>query len=261
MNKVKRAYFLDKEAEYYQDEKGELWMTAKQIGELLGYKRPRHSVLTYYHRHRNELIDDTRRVKLDTGNGKHETTIFNVDAIIIIGCKGNSKARDEFILWFAERMTTFEDELKITLPLIFEYERQRRFNGGDKFLIYPTIKFFKDTKIEIILDDQKNFWFYAEQIGKAIGVDNPLEYINEIFDDYKNRLDGFVNHRSNVILETPEGPREKIIISERAVLFMMNASSLEFFDFFFDIIDTKKTDRWVPDLKLKDYKVNASMEC
>lgn len=226
MIKVNQVYFLDKEAEYYQDEAGELWMTAEQIGKLLGYKNPRNSVMNFFKRHRSELIDDTRRVKLDTGNGKYETTLFNVAAIMIIGIKSNSKLNDDFTLWAAKMLADIRKELNIEHPLLLE-------STGIGLSDYPLInqdvnmkekaivKYFEDKPVEFFQDEQGKIWVTAEQIGNALEYSNPKKAISNIYNRNQKRLN---RHQKILTMRTPGGKQKVRVFDKRAVYFIIMRS-------------------------------------
>jgi len=84
-------------------EEGTVWLTQKQIAELFGTKRPaitKHMINIYKS---GELIENSTCSILEhmgaSGIQKYQTQYYNLDAILSVGYRVNSKNATQFRIW------------------------------------------------------------------------------------------------------------------------------------------------------------------
>jgi prophage antirepressor-like protein len=94
-------------------------MTAKAIGEVLGYATPSESILKIFQRHEEQFKDYSCKVNLTLqGDQARETRIFNEEGIYLISIYANTPTARRFQIQVAkflkaERQRRQEDALKI----------------------------------------------------------------------------------------------------------------------------------------------------
>ena len=100
MELVKKENFGEVEVDIYRNESEEMFMTAEQLGEALGYVNPKKGISNIVAR--NEYLKDSKfsgTLDLRTPGGTQETRVFNEDGIYEIAFKSNTKKAFEFRDW------------------------------------------------------------------------------------------------------------------------------------------------------------------
>ena len=67
-----------------QEDPQEFWATREQIGQLLGYKRPRHAIANIHDRYRKRLDKFSGVLNLGTPSGTQATTVYNFKGLLEI---------------------------------------------------------------------------------------------------------------------------------------------------------------------------------
>jgi prophage antirepressor-like protein len=108
---------------HFVEQNDEFWMTAKTIGEFLGYATPRESILKIYQRHQDVLKEFSVEVKLTSTDGKvYDTRIFNEEGIYLFSMYANTKKARAFQISVAKFLKA--ERLKKERELRTEYENQ-----------------------------------------------------------------------------------------------------------------------------------------
>lgn len=71
--------------DFYRDDNGELYMTAKQIGICLGYANPQKAMDNIYSRYKDQVEENSVTLKLRATDGKsYKTRVYNEEGIYFI---------------------------------------------------------------------------------------------------------------------------------------------------------------------------------
>lgn len=99
--KIKNEKFGMVDVDFFKNEVGDIFMTAEQLGQALGYKNPQISILKMTNR--NEYLKDSKfsvLTKLGSTDGKtYQTRVFNEDGIYEVAFKSNTTMAFEFRDW------------------------------------------------------------------------------------------------------------------------------------------------------------------
>ncbi len=82
-----------------RDTDGEVWITAEQLGEALGYSNPRKAASNLINRHLEDFAGLTTRLKLRTPVGAQEVTAINHDGMVVAACLARTERGLQFRRW------------------------------------------------------------------------------------------------------------------------------------------------------------------
>lgn len=105
MNKLTSQLFNDVECDFFQNESGDIIMTAEQIGSALEYADGKKAILTLFNRNKSrfEKFSDTLKVRATDGK-EYETRIFNEHGIYALIFLSNKPKAIEFQEWVYARI-------------------------------------------------------------------------------------------------------------------------------------------------------------
>ena len=100
MQIVKSNLFGEVKCDFWQDEKGNILMTRKQIGEALEYSNPNDAIRKIHARHLERFKKFSRVVQIDLpSGGKQELYLYTHKGIMEV-CRWSQQAKaDDFIDW------------------------------------------------------------------------------------------------------------------------------------------------------------------
>ena len=130
--------FNNQKVEFYQDKKGDVWLTAEQIGTALRYAQPRKSVINIFNRHRVLLEKFSGVIKTMTPGGNQLLTVFNEIAVNFIALKSNTPKANEFALWVSKIIKEYRHQQLVPISAIAP--RLERLHSMEKVLFHLNIK-------------------------------------------------------------------------------------------------------------------------
>lgn len=98
-----------------QDE--DYWLTAKTIGNALGYRSPRKSIMNLYHAHKDEIEEYASLLELSTPGGPQETTIFSERGIYLLLMFSKQPIAKRFRKWLVSFLRCLKNRSKEELFL------------------------------------------------------------------------------------------------------------------------------------------------
>ena len=94
-----------------EDDSSDFWATREQIGQLLGYKRPRHAIANLHNRYRERLDKFSGVLKLSTPSGGTQNVIvYNFKGLLEICRYSNQPNANEVI----DKLWEIADEIRRT---------------------------------------------------------------------------------------------------------------------------------------------------
>lgn len=100
LSKVSSNIFNDVHVDFFENEKGDIIMTAEQIGSALGYSNPRQSIINLFNRNKSRLDKYSDETKLISTDGKeYVTRIFSEQGIYGLIFLSNKQKAVEFQEW------------------------------------------------------------------------------------------------------------------------------------------------------------------
>lgn len=106
LDKITSNLFGDVEVDFFQNERGDIIMTAEQIGSALGYANARKAINTIYDRNKVRLEKFSDYLKTRSTDGKmYETRIFNEHGIYALIFLSNKPNAIEFQEWVYQKIS------------------------------------------------------------------------------------------------------------------------------------------------------------
>ena len=173
---------------FYRDETEELWVTADELGQALGYADPRRSVLKVFQRNRDILEPFQGVVNLSTPGGVQQVRVFNEIGANIIAMKSTTRKAKEFVVWAAfiireyRRGNLVDRRKQDKLPsAAFITELRRTVGQGQAALIISRLLGTQLPPIHVVETRLRDMGLGWENICEGLGYDR--------FDIRKMRVD------------------------------------------------------------------------
>lgn len=106
-------------------EDGRFWMTAKEIGNALGYNDPANSMNRLYSRHKDELEPYRGKVNLTDHLGiSRETSIFNTDGMWMFAMFANTPKAKKFRKFVVNMLKALERQEFIHISQVMQWKKE-----------------------------------------------------------------------------------------------------------------------------------------
>lgn len=174
---------------------GRYWMTARQLGEALGFRKPRRSIVNLFNRHRKELQPFASVTRLMTEDGMRDTTIFDTDGQYRIALFANTQKAEKFRTFIVNMLKALERQEFIHVSQVMAWRKDLVELGISKYLASSRVMDWKKYKRMIRYRDMG---LSQKETGKLLDVSTDtvkcVEAIPRKFDLPSRKL-SIVNQR------------------------------------------------------------------
>lgn len=168
----------------YVDDRGDFWVTQKQIGRMLGYRHPEYSIKNIHDIIDDCLINSFREVQINTRKGLCVTTVYNFNGLLEI-CKFSHKRQAKNALNF---LWEVKSEFERGIDLSATTSDLRLFNYGEN-------------QVRAIKRDNE-FWFVAKDICDVLELTNPTVALEALDEDERSKFFLGRQGEANIISES-----------------------------------------------------------
>lgn len=163
---------------YVEDENStDFWITAEQIGELLGWFNAPERHIKRLHRtfnnQHNQLVLSFKEIEMNVRRKRiYKTFVYNFDGLVKLCILSGKKKAAEVLNFLWEMKQEFEGKTQKNLPALKNEIQQ--FNFGK-------------SPVRVI-EKKGEFWFVAKDVCEILEIKNPRDFIAELYDNEKMTL-------------------------------------------------------------------------